>query len=153
MSTSFKPNNKKKLNTDFAIAKKIDARHRSLYGSNLKNRILRVSILRHKYILFLIFNSLPWNLPVRMKTFYGKSVVLPLGDVDTRFWYYYGLLTRLELGLISFCINEISDNEVVFDIGANYGFYTLITNELALNGSIHAFEPNRDVYKFLSINL
>ena len=50
--------------------------------------------------------------------------------------------------------NEIKNGDVVFDIGANIGYFTLMFAKLVgENGKVYAFEPSPDVFDILKKNV
>jgi len=50
-------------------------------------------------------------------------------------------------------INLIHDDDIIFDIGANYGWYSLNISKRYKNTRIHAFEPIEDTFEILSQNV
>jgi FkbM family methyltransferase len=48
----------------------------------------------------------------------------------------------------------VNIGDVVFDLGANIGFYTLLAaSKVGLNGEIHSFEPNPRLYELLTASV
>src|SRR5690606_25077465 len=58
-----------------------------------------------------------------------------------------------EIRLTKFLINNIEPSWISFDIGAHYGFYSLLLAELAPQGKVYAFEPAPANYKLLRKNV
>lgn len=55
---------------------------------------------------------------------------------------------RWERGVTSiFCRNLTKDDSVVFDVGANFGYYGLVAAHQCKRGSIFFFEPNPDLVR------
>lgn len=54
--------------------------------------------------------------------------------------------------LLGRLIKNVSDGEVVYDIGANVGTHSLVLSEL-YNIDIKCFEPNPEVYRWLEANV
>lgn len=46
-------------------------------------------------------------------------------------------------------LEVLRHGDVVFDVGANRGYYTLLFSRLVKDGSVHAFEPVRDTFDAL----
>jgi hypothetical protein len=47
---------------------------------------------------------------------------------------------------------ELRDGDVVFDVGANIGLFSLFVGEILPNATIYAFEPVPDIYEYLRRN-
>lgn len=63
----------------------------------------------------------------------------------------YGEYSEAEIALFDQIIQE---GQVVIDVGANIGAYTLFfAQKVGLKGSVHAFEPQRLVYQTLCANM
>jgi len=86
-------------------------------------------------------------------TFWGRKFSGPFRDIDNRMLCHFGTLGEPEWALIKFLIKNLKENDVFYDIGANYGFYTMLAEELIKNGEIHAFEPLPGVFKYLYGNI
>ncbi|MAZ67393.1 hypothetical protein CL652_01330 [bacterium] len=55
-----------------------------------------------------------------------------------------------EAGLTRYIIENMHEGNTVIDIGANCGFYTLLTSKLVgENGRVHAFEPTEQIFRLL----
>jgi FkbM family methyltransferase len=73
------------------------------------------------------------------KTFWGApmNVVLPevVSSEIARFGY-------IEMGVARMMIDHVLNGDVVFDVGAHFGFFSLLAAELTgPTGQVHAFEP------------
>lgn len=97
----------------------------------------------HEYIKSLSKND------VRVKTFWGRELLLPSRDSDTLAIRESGSLDMGEQGLMRFFIRNIQSNDIFYDIGANYGFYTALAQELISEGEVHSFEPGHRVFAYL----
>jgi FkbM family methyltransferase len=85
-----------------------------------------------------------------VQTFWGRRLTLPAQDANTQFLYTSGALGLGENGLIRFLIRELRVDDIFYDIGANYGFYTALAQEILSEGEIHAFEPSSNVFSYLT---
>lgn len=87
----------------------------------------------------------------RAHTFFGETMYVGIPEyghlVD-----YGVLLGYAEVRLTKFCINRIKRDYTFFDVGANYGYYSLLAASLARGGNAYAFEPNPETLKILSKN-
>jgi FkbM family methyltransferase len=86
---------------------------------------------------------------VKYKTFWGDkmSFYLPEGNAI----YYYGFF---EANLTNFLLNYIKEGDIVFDVGAHVGYYTLLNSELVgKKGSVYSFEPTPRTFETLKNNV
>jgi FkbM family methyltransferase len=80
-------------------------------------------------------------------------VELDLTDDLSRRWYYWGY-TDYERGTVLLWTRLLENVTTVFDVGANIGLYTLLAAaHLRGRGTVHAFEPNPDVFSALARNI
>jgi len=88
----------------------------------------------------------------KIKTFWGRDIYVYLADADAAALYFFNTLPIAEIKIIKFLIKNFKDDDIFYDIGANYGFYTLLAQEFITKGEIHAFEPNPKIFKLLREN-
>ena len=62
-------------------------------------------------------------------------------------------LREEEQPLINFFVKNLKEGDVFYDIGANYGFYSVMALNLIKGGEIHAFEPSASTFKYLAKNI
>jgi FkbM family methyltransferase len=86
---------------------------------------------------------------VYIQTFWGRGITLPNRDLNARKIFKHGILGKGEQSLIRFFIKNFKSNDIFYDIGTNYGFYTALAQEFIYEGEIHSFEPNTHVFKYL----
>jgi len=141
---------KQKLQTELLASIKLQEDYHATHGGSLLNRLQRLRILKLKYPIEVILRKLNLRLELPVRFFWGKKRSLPVGDVDTKFLYYFASLGRAELPLTNFLIKNLKSNDIFYDIGANYGFFTHLAQELIQDGQVHAFEPDKAIYNFLS---
>lgn len=93
---------------------------------------------------------------------YDKTTVLEMQDGKKYYWQtedrysLHGLIQKGEFeGSDSRYLKKIiKPSNMVFDIGANYGFYTILFAGLVgKSGQVHSFEPQKKVYKELCENV
>ena len=130
-------------------------RYTDATGSFVSKKLKRLYQLKHKFIFAFVARKLRLAIDVRATLFWGRKVLLPLVDVDVATYYYFGLLGHKELPLIKYCIKNLQNNDVVYDIGASHGLYTYLALEI-LNqndgGQCHTFEPNSRTFSYLQKN-
>jgi FkbM family methyltransferase len=69
-----------------------------------------------------------------------------------RRYIFFNTLYGGETKIIKFLIKNFKDDDIFYDIGANYGFYVLLAQEFITKGEIQAFEPNPKIFKLLREN-
>ncbi len=104
-----------------------------------------------KFIVRVLSKSrvLSLNTMLRAKTFWGQDLWVLARDKNAAPLYYFGVLPSYERKLTSFFITHIEPNDFFYDIGASYGFYTVLAEALITNGEIHSFEPLPSVFHCL----
>jgi FkbM family methyltransferase len=131
------------------------------YVNNLNNvffnKFLRLFILREKIIIkgfaVLMYKLLGIKIIKKAKLFYGKEFYTLLYDADASSLYFFGTLYGEEIKIIKFLIKNLNENDIFYDIGANYGFYTCLVKEFIHSGEIHSFEPLPQIFELLSKNV
>ena len=89
---------------------------------------------------------------VRGKTFWGAPMELSIPDGDTIFQCSFFNFDA-EIKLTRFFIKNLKPDDVFFDIGSYFGFYSLLAaNFIDKPGSIHAFEPTPRTFSVLEKN-
>lgn len=89
------------------------------------------------------------NLSIETETFWGDrmNVLIP-----TAAWSLlaYGFF---EEGLTTMVLEHVGENQIFFDIGAHFGYYTLLAHRLVgPGGQVHAFEPTPSTHAILRSN-
>ena len=115
------------------------------------NRMKKLMRYRGKYLKYAISELTKKPLLVKGKTFWGEDFFTHLpGD---KYIFLFNILGDSEIKLTKFFIKNLKSNSIFFDIGANYGFYSLLAKQLITDGQVHAFEPTPTTFKFLQKNL
>ena len=130
------------------------------YVENLDSKFyryfLRIFILKHKFfvksVALVLKNVVHLNLIKNVTLFWGRKFKVFLADADASSLYFFGSLYGEEIKIIKFLINNLKEDDVFYDIGANYGFYTALSQEFISNGEIHSFEPHPQIFKLLKNN-
>jgi len=112
-----------------------------LSGPGLLRKIKRLFFLPEIYIPYLFTSKMHIDRESTSYLFWGKKIKIPLRDYDALALHIYGFAggNEQELRLVKFLIKNITENDIFYDIGANYGFYTYLAEELCKE--IHTFEP------------
>lgn len=119
-------------------------------GPGLFKKLRRLFRYRSKYLRYCYSKFKPCL--IKTKTFWGDDFLsfLPEG-FD---FYLFGTIShQSELNLTKFFIKNLKDDSIFYDIGANYGYYSLLAKKIIRVGEIHSFEPVPKTFKYLSKNL
>jgi len=119
-------------------------------GSGMGMRLKRLLRYRSTYLKHVAVRlGISFGGDSSVKLFWGRTITLPVRDVNTRSMRQVGMLGGDEYRLISFLIQQFREDDVFYDVGANYGFYTLLAQEFLAKGQVHAFEPSEKVFAYL----
>lgn len=66
---------------------------------------------------------------------------------------YYPTAETTEMGIKGWITNNVKRNWIVFDAGANIGYYTILFSRMATRGKVYAFEPVPTTFDMLVENL
>jgi FkbM family methyltransferase len=92
-----------------------------------------------------------WKLKASL--FFGKEMLIAL-PAATDIFLTGGKSHDSEIRLARFLINNLKVHDVFFDIGAHYGYFSLLAAELIDNeGAVYSFEPSSKSYTILSANV
>lgn len=84
-------------------------------------------------------------------TFWGDRMQVTFPDY--RSIYHHGLIDGRELPVENFLVQFLKEGDVSIDIGANIGFYTLLSSVLVGKaGKVYAFEPTPRTFDILRKN-
>ena len=120
-------------------------------GRGFINKIKKLLISPNIYIPYIFSRFYLFrNYNFVTKLFWGKEIVFNIKDASAAMLHSSGLLLG-EYHLSKFFIKNLKENDVFYDIGANYGFYTYLALEFCQE--VHSFEPLADVFEKLRYNL
>lgn len=122
-----------------------------LQGPAWDRRLKRALALNVRYLNYLFCRFvIPGSAKARV--FWGKKYLWGRPEHSSSM-YLYGVLEHMaEVRLTRFLIHTLADDDVFFDIGANFGFYSLLAAEFIKAGRICAFEPVPYVFEGLAKN-
>ncbi len=123
-------------------------------GPGIKKKIMRLLFSPHIYIPFILFkfNLFPKTKSQQLKLLGYKEITIDMNDFNSFILSKFGILYGLsEYKLTKFFIKNLKKDDVFYDIGANYGFYTYLALEFCQE--VHSFEPLPDAFEILKNNL
>jgi FkbM family methyltransferase len=132
------------ISDKFAVAAK---RH----GPTRLSRFARspIHLMRSKY---LELYSKMLRVPVRrrVRTFWGDEMEVVFPERVSMKIYRYGFFER---ELTQFVLAKVKPGMVFFDVGAHFGYYSLLASTLVgAQGAVHSFEPTPSTYGMLLSN-
>lgn len=90
---------------------------------------------------------------VTAHTFWGGQYRVRLSDENAVNVYYCGSLGRAECRLTRFLVKHCAEDDIFYDIGANFGFYSALVRDLmGPKGEVHAFEPSPVTMEYVRDN-
>ena len=138
----------KKLILKKLVNKEINKRHISSYGF-LKRFILYPRMFFQTINCF-ILRKLNFNKFVITNTFWDRKMLVVLPEVVSSDICRFGFI---ESSVARSIIKFVSRKDVVIDIGAHFGFFTLLMADLVgPKGEVHSFEPIPSTFKVLEKN-
>lgn len=105
------------------------------------------------YSKILEFVALLLKKPIRTKakTFWGEDMLVVTPEVVSLHIYRYGFF---EEGLTRMVLEYLKPGMTFFDIGAHFGYFTLLSSILVGNeGQVHSFEPTPISFNILKANV
>ncbi len=122
-------------------------------GPGFKKKIKRLFSFPKLYFYSLLFKLGVLGRRERdIKLVFGKFIRIPVLDWESFRIFVFGFPSGNdeEFRLVKYLIKNLQGNDVFFDIGANYGFYTYLAQEICKK--VCSFEPNTKVFYFLLKN-
>lgn len=119
-------------------------------GRCILNPFKYISVAIFRIIVYPIFKK---NYYVNTNLFFNKKMFIALPSaIDI---YLTGGKTHpSEIRLAQYLIKTLRKNDVFFDIGAHFGYFTLLVSEiLEQTGNIISCEPSRNSFKILQKNV
>lgn len=90
-----------------------------------------------------------WRLQARL--FWGERMNVVFPEIVSCFLYRYGFF---EPDLTRIVIDSVNPDDVVFDIGTHFGYYSLLASHLVgPQGQVHSFEPTRHTHEVVRSNV
>ncbi len=121
------------------------------------SKFRRMMVCPFKYFNAILFRELIYKRSrvekeVLSKTFFGATMHL-LIPASTDIYLTGGKSHDSEIRLAKFLINRLNTGDTFLDVGAHYGYYTLLSSTLVGEaGQVHAFEASPTTYNILKKN-
>lgn len=139
--------------TENKLIEKLDRVEKIASASKFK-RMLMHPFKYFNAILFreIIYKRRKVEKEVSSKTFFDTKMNLLLPS-STDIYLTGGKSHDSEIRLAKFLINNLNNSDTFLDVGAHYGYFTLLGSKLIGNkGSVYSFEASPTTYKVLSKN-
>ncbi len=119
-------------------------------GPGLIRKIKRLFFRPNIYITYLWYRFNPIK-KREIRLFWGKTINIIFKDKPPFFSITGILPDEAEHKLTKFFIKNLKEDDIFYDVGANYGFYTYLALEFCKE--VHSFEPLPDAFENLKMNL
>jgi FkbM family methyltransferase len=142
----------------FTFVKRFIRNHPALYRCYTSVRYWRIAKTRNWVLSSLRFVAAN---DLNAFVFYEDKVFCRVFD-DSEFQYHPSILGGLlgmekkngfELREIKYLLPKIEPNSVILDVGANFGFYSVILAKKCIGAEIHSFEPVSATFDHLRCNV
>ena len=114
----------------------------------LHNPVAYIWIIIYRNTLYKFFKK-PYI--VKTKLFWGKSMIIAL-PAATDIYLTGGKSHDSEIRLAKYLIEHVKVNSNLIDIGAHFGYFTLLVSDLAPEGMVLSYEPAPFTYAILNKN-
>lgn len=114
---------------------------------------LRKSPIKLLYSKILEIIAIWFEKPIQLKTktFWGEDMLVVIPELISLSIYRYGVF---EEGLTRMVLEYLKPGMTFFDIGAHFGYYTLLGSFIVGNeGQVHSFEPTPSSFSILRANV
>jgi FkbM family methyltransferase len=105
-----------------------------------------------KGFLYWFFSKIKPNSTLQTRTFTGTKYYVYLSDQSAINTYVHGILREKERPLIRFLIRNLKSGDCFIDIGAHYGFYSVLASEILFEGNVYCYEASPKMYSLLLKN-
>lgn len=90
------------------------------------------------------------NIKVRAELFWNEIMIVIIPETVSLHLFRYGYF---EEGLTRMIIELLKPGMIFFDIGAHFGYYTLLSSRIVgAMGQVHSFEPTPSSFEILKLN-
>jgi FkbM family methyltransferase len=123
-------------------------------GSSFSRKLLKLRRFGNRYVTWALHRlGLSKEGPVAFPLFFGRRLRLPFRmEDDFVTLFLTGALGGPEYKLTRFLIRNLKPEDVFYDVGASYGFYTFLASEFLPPERVHSFEPLPEIFGLLKSN-
>jgi len=114
---------------------------------------LERNVPKHLYVKILKYLASWFDIPfeIKAKTFWNEKMYVVIPEVVSLDIYQHGFY---EEGLTRMILEYLTAGMVFFDIGAHFGYFTLLGSAIVSNsGQVHSFEPIPHTFDILKKNV
>lgn len=91
------------------------------------------------------------SIPASVPTIFGRNLLIAL-PACTDIFLCKGKSHHSEITLVKYLLKNIQSEDVILDIGAHVGYFSVLLSILADKGSVYSFEPSGETFHFLKEN-
>ena len=120
------------------------------------SKIQRMLVRPFKYLFAILHRKLVYpfkgSIPIKTTTFFEEDMHLLL-PASTDIYLTGGKSHESEIRLAKFMIHNLSKGDCFVDVGAHYGYFSLLASKLVGNkGQVHSFEAASTTFSMLKKN-
>ncbi len=123
----------------------------ALQGPSWGRRLQRALAFKGRFLEYLLHRFVDPG-SAKARVFWGKRYLWGRPEHSTSMYLFGVLEHTAEVRLTRFMIRSLPVDAVFFDVGANFGFYSLLAAEILESGRVCSFEPVPYVFESMARN-
>lgn len=121
-----------------------------------RNKLRRILHAPSKYFTILRHNKLAYSIHKKplikeTKTFFNSTMNLAL-PASTDLYIWGAKTHHSEIRLAKFLLDNLKPNHCFVDVGAHFGYFSLLGAKICQQGKVHAFDASPSSFKLLQKN-
>jgi len=122
-----------------------------------KNKINRMINNPAKYIFSIMYRDFIYpfrkkEIVIKTKLFNGRPIIIAL-PASTDIFLTGGKSHISEIRLAKYLIKNLHSDSTFIDVGAHYGYFSLIASDIVKDGKVYSFEPSSKSFNILKRNV
>jgi FkbM family methyltransferase len=122
-----------------------------------KNKINRMINNPVKYIFSIMYRDFIYpfrkkEIVIKTKLFNGSPIIIAL-PASTDIFLTGGKSHISEIRLAKYLIKNLHSDSTFIDVGAHYGYFSLIASDIVKDGKVYSFEPSSKSFNILKRNV
>ena len=122
-----------------------------------KNKINRMINNPVKYIFSIMYRDFIYpfrkkEIVIKTKLFNGSPIIIAL-PASTDIFLSGGKSHISEIRLAKYLIKNLHSDSTFIDVGAHYGYFSLIASDIVKDGKVYSFEPSSKNFNILKRNV
>jgi FkbM family methyltransferase len=122
-----------------------------------KNKINRMINNPVKYVFSIMYRDFIYpfrkkEIVIKTKLFNGSPIIIAL-PASTDIFLTGGKSHISEIRLAKYLIKNLHSDSTFIDVGAHYGYFSLIASDIVKDGKVYSFEPSSKSFNILKRNV